>query len=233
MGLLIFLNQDMIEKRRKLAMKNRSPIFLCAVVFWLNMYVVPYFHRTTHYLRLSNDRTTKNSCLETKSLMGKYVWPWHQNFDSSVSSKLQSHSPRATGFESEHFLSQVSSCKNIFSFSASQSTITNSAVFTARTWNIFLFLNYFLFLFASPYMGARSLSMNVPLLKYNSICSSGHFRCCAVPCLAYSYYLQHCISPRKLTLYLLAPQICPRYPEVSLRHPTPACQQLNPVSGHL
>lgn len=80
---------------------------------------------------------------EKKNLMLK-MWLWHQNFDRNVSKKVQSHSRRVTGFGSKDFLSQVSSCKNIFSFSASPSTTTNSAMFTARTWNAFFISKLFL-----------------------------------------------------------------------------------------
>lgn len=58
---------------------------------------------------------------------------------------------------------------------------------------LFLFLNYFLFVFVSPYVGSKrwqsSLSknpVNTPLLKNNSICSSGRFRILgAVQCPAW------------------------------------------------
>jgi len=59
MGLLIFFpfKSRLTGKRKKLAIKNRSPIFLGAAVFWLKMYVLLYSHRKTIHYLLRYDKT--------------------------------------------------------------------------------------------------------------------------------------------------------------------------------
>lgn len=61
MGLLIvgfFLNQDTIKDREKPGIRNKTPVFLGAVVFWLKIHIVPYLpERITHWILLSHSKT--------------------------------------------------------------------------------------------------------------------------------------------------------------------------------
>lgn len=165
MGLLIFFpfKSRLTGKRKKLAIKNRSPIFLGAAVFWLKMYVLLYSHRRTIHYLLRHDKTQPKILIKNNkySIMGKYVililkfggwnmiafnvpsdshhsmmtwWIYMEN----VSNKYY-HTRKnllALGLMI-FFCIRFQLYKKCWSFFAPQFTIPSSEMFTARMWKCF------------------------------------------------------------------------------------------------